>query len=106
MSFILAILCFYYGSNNIIAAFQVSLSDFEVINWLLLLTGVGLVVFGFACTYLAIQDNKQKQAQKDMQTANAQNLTVDEDVEYETDLFNYDLSSSEDDDFEETFEED
>ncbi len=84
MSVILAIMCFYYGTNNIISALKVPFSSFETINWLLLLTGVLLILVGIACTYQANKEYKEKQKQK----AEANNNVHNEDIPSKNDNLN------------------
>ncbi len=97
MSFLLAILCLYYGTNNILSAFKVPFSEFEVVHWLLLLTGVLLILFGIACTLLATKEYKEKQAQN-ANPKNTNTLLEDDDTEFNSDLFSYDLQEDSNDD--------
>ncbi len=86
MSMIIAVLCFYYGTNNIIAAFDVPFSSFETIHWLLLITGILLILFGIASTYQAVLDFKERENQKKNPKP-----TSGEKIEYETDYFDDDI---------------
>ncbi len=57
---LVSLMSLYLGTSNILSAFRVPFSEFEAMNWLLLLTGVILIFVGLACMWQAVIDAKNK----------------------------------------------
>lgn len=56
---LVAVMCLYLGINNIRKAFAADFSRWRAINYLLLISGVVLVLVGIACIFQAVKDHKE-----------------------------------------------
>lgn len=62
---LVALLSLYIGSKNLRKAFYLRpFSQWTSINWLLLLTGIVLIIVGIACIFQALKDYKESQYNK------------------------------------------
>ncbi len=64
---LIALLSLYVGSKNLRKAFYLRpFSQWTYINWLLLLTGMILIVLGVICVYQSLKDYKDAQKEKEI----------------------------------------
>ena len=87
---LVAIMCLYLGTGNISKAFRRPLSQWAASNYMLLVSGVLLILVGIACVWQAVRDYKERgekirQKKEDEEKARKRQFFYDEDMPSEED---------------------
>lgn len=66
---LVAVMCFYLGTKNFFDAFATPFSVWTTVNWLLFLTGGGLIIICYFCVRQAMKDFEEAKQKKEAQAS-------------------------------------